>query len=230
MTSIGRAVEKAVKKAASPKKSRAKRQSDDVYNARRRYRRQAQRYLAKAEQSSGLERARYEAQARNATMQAMRTYGKGQPVQGQIKELAERLNITERTFAAQAFAKGAKGGGISATNLSRLIEQSYSALRGKEAKTRDDMARSILSTGNVGSRFYGGLVQVWDETEESRQHPNRAILEFFGAESIMDVLEELEAQGIDLYTPDENDDVYMSAQLKLQQYILKARRIRKNGE
>ena len=92
------------------------------------------------------------------------------------------------------------------------------------------MARDILSTGNVGSRFYGGLVQVWDETEESRQHPNRAILEFFGAESIMDVLEELEAQGIDLYTPDENDDVYKSAQLKLQQYILKTRRIREKND
>lgn len=209
--------------------ARAKRQSDDVYNARRRYRRQAERYLARAEKASGLERARYQAQARNATIKAMQTYARGQKPQGQVKALMERQGIGTGTIAAVSVAKGYKSGGIG-EGIRRLVNQSLSALVGKEQKTRDQMARDILSTGNVGSRFYGGLVQVWDETEESRQHPNRAILEFFGADSIMDVLEELEAQGIDLYTPDENDDFYKSAQLKLQQYILKTRRIRENDE
>ena len=198
--------------------ARAKRQSDDVYNARRRYRRQAERYLAKAEKASGLKRARYQAQARDATIKAAQTYAQGQKPQGQVKALMERQGIGSSTIAA-----------VSAAKVERLANQSLNALVGNREKTRDQMARDILSTGNVGSRFYGGLVQVWDETEESRRHPNRAILEFFGAESIMDVLEELEAQGIDLYTPDENDDVYKSVQLKLQQYILKIRRIRENG-
>lgn len=211
------------------KVARAKRQSDDVYNARRRYRRQAERYLAKVEEASGLERARYQAQARNATIKAAQTYARGQKPQGQVKALMERQGIGAGTIAAVSAAKGYKSGGIG-DGVRRLVNQSLSALVGKEQKTRDQMARDILSTGNVGSRFYGGLVQIWDETEESRQHPNRAILEFFGADSIMDVLEELEDQGIDLYTPDENDDVYKSAQLKLQQYILKTRRIRENDE
>ena len=209
--------------------ARAKRQSDDVYNARRRYRRQAERYLSKAEKASGLERARYQAQARNATIKAAQTYARGQKPQGQVKALMERQGIGTGVIAAVSAAKGYKSGGIG-EGVRRLVNQSLSALVGKDEKTRDQMARDILSTGNVGSRFYGGLVQVWDETEESRQHPNRAILEFFGADSIMDVLEELEAQGIDLYAPDENDDVYKSAQLKLQQYILKTRRIRENNE
>lgn len=209
--------------------ARDKRESDDVYNARRRYRRQAERYLAKAEKASGLERARYQAQARNATIKAAQTYARGQKPQGQVKVLMERQGIGTGTIAAVSAARGYKSGGID-EGVRRLVNQSLSALVGKEQKTRDQMARDILSTGNVGSRFYGGLVQVWDETEESRQHPNRAILEFFGADSIMDVLEELEAQGIDLYTPEENDDVYKSAQLKLQQYILKTRRIRENDE
>lgn len=208
--------------------ARAKRQSDDVYNARRRYRRQAERYLAKAEKASGLKRARYQAQARDATIKAAQTYAQGQKPQGQVKALMERQGIGSSTIAAVSAAKGYKSGGIGG-NVERLVNQSLNALVGNREKTRDQMARDILSTGNVGSRFYGGLVQVWDETEESRRHPNRAILEFFGAESIMDVLEKLEAQGIDLYTPDENDDVYKSVQLKLQQYILKTRRIRKNG-
>lgn len=209
--------------------ARAKRQSDDVYNARRRYRRQAERYLAKAEKASGLERARYQAQARNATIKAAQTYARGQKPQGQVKALMERQGIGAGTIAAVSAANGYKSGGIG-DGVRRLVNQSLSALVGKGQKTRDQMARDILSTGNVGSRFYGGLVQIWDETEESRQHPNRAILEFFGADSIMDVLEELEAQGIDLYTPDLNDDVYKSAQLKLQQYILKTRRIRESNE
>lgn len=195
--------------------ARARRQSDDVYNARRRYRRQAERYLAKAKKASGLEKARYQAQARNATIKAAQTYSKGQKPQGRVKALMDQQGI-------ETIAPGA--------NSERLVNQSLSALAGRESKSRDDMARSILSMGNVGSRFYGGLVQIWDETEESRQHPNRAILDFFGAESIMDVLEELEAQGIDLYSPDENDSVYKSVQLKLQQYILNTRRIRKNGK
>jgi hypothetical protein len=156
---------------------------------------------------------------------AAQTYAKGQKPQGQIKALMERQGIGTGTILAVSAAKGYKSGGTR-SSVERLVNQSLSALVGTGKKTRDQMARDILGTGNVGSRFYGGLVQVWDETEESRQHPNRAILDFFGAESIMDVIEKLEAQGIDLYTPDENDDVYMSAQLKLQQYILKARRIR----
>ena len=208
--------------------ARAKRESDNVYNARRRYRRQAERYLAKAEKASGIRKARYEAQARDATMKAAQLYTKGQKPQGQIKALMERQGIDRGTIAAVSAARGYKSGGIG-RSVGRLVDQSLNALVGSKPETRDQMARDILSTGNIGSRFYGGLVQVWDGTEESRRHPNRAILEFFGAESIMDVLEELEAQGIDLYTPDENDDVYKSVQLKLQQYILKTRRIRKNG-
>lgn len=208
--------------------ARAKRESDNVYNARRRYRRQAERYLAKAEKASGIEKARYEAQARDATMKAAQLYTKGQKPQGQIKALMERQGIDNGMLMAMSAARGYKSGGLG-RSVGRLVDQSLNALVGSKPETRDQMARGILSTGNVGSRFYGGLVQIWDETEESRKHPNRAILEFFGAESIMDVLEELEAQGIDLYTPDENDDVYKSVQLKLQQYILKTRRIRKNG-
>lgn len=208
--------------------ARAKRESDNVYNARRRYRRQAERYLAKAEKASGIRKARYEAQARDATIKASQLYAKGQKPQGQVKALMERQGIDSSTIAAVSAARGYKSGGIG-RSVERLVDQSLNALVGSKPETHDQMAHDILSTGNVGSRFYGGLVQVWDETEESRRHPNRAILEFFGAESIMDVLEKLEAQGIDLYTPDENDDVYKSVQLKLQQYILKTRRIRKNG-
>ena len=92
--------------------ARAKRDSDDVYNARRRYRRQAERYLAKAEKASGLERARYQAQARNATIKAAQTYARGQKPQGQVKALMERQGIGAGTIAAVSAATGYKSGGI----------------------------------------------------------------------------------------------------------------------
>lgn len=205
--------------------ARARKNSDDVYNARRRFRRQAERYLKKAESASGLTRARYEAQARNAVMNAMRTYSGGQKPQGQVKKLAERLEITQGTFAARAALKGAQAKSIRKSDLSKLIGKSFTALVGSSTKSRDEIAREILNTGNIGSRFYGGLVQIWDYSEESRQHPNQAILDFFDKESIMDVLEELEEQGINLYAPDENDDVYKSAQLQLQKFVLQTRRL-----
>ena len=199
--------------------AREKRVSDETYNARRRYRRQAERFIKKADESSGILKSRYEAQARNATINALSTYAKGQQPKGRVKQLTDMLGIDAKTVQQVAFAKGMQSGGVSTGLVSRLVQRSKQTL--VSAETRDEMAKEILSTGNVGSRFYGGLVDIWGDTPEHREHPNQPILEFFGTDSMMDVIEGLEAAGIDLYTPDENEDVYKSAQLALQQYILK---------
>lgn len=202
---------------------RKKRDSDETYNARRRYRRQAERFIKKADESSGILKSRYEAQARNATINALSTYAKGQQPKGRVKQLTDMLGIDAKTVQQVAFAKGMQSGGVSTGLVSRLVQRSRQTLA--SAETRDAMAREVLSTGNVGSRFYGGLVDIWGDTPEHREHPNQSILEFFGTDSMMDVIEDLEAEGIDLYTPDENEDVYKSAQLALQQYILKVKRV-----
>lgn len=202
---------------------REKRVSDETYNARRRYRRQAERFIKKADESSGILKSRYEAQARNATINALSTYAKGQQPKGRVKQLTDMLGIDAKTVQQVAFAKGMQSGGVSTGLVSRLVQRSKQTL--VSAETRDEMAKEILSTGNVGSRFYGGLVDIWGDTPEHREHPNQSILDFFGTDSMMDVIEDLEAEGIDLYTPDENEDVYKSAQLALQQYILKVKRV-----
>ena len=202
---------------------REKRDSDETYNARRRYRRQAERFIKKADESSGILKSRYEAQARNATINALSTYAKGQQPKGRVKQLTDMLGIDAKTVQQVAFAKGMQSGGVTTGLVSRLVQRSKQTLA--SAETRDAMAKEILSTGNVGSRFYGGLVDIWGDTPEHREHPNQSILDFFGTDSMMDVIEDLEAEGIDLYTPDENEDVYKSAQLALQQYILKVKRV-----
>lgn len=202
---------------------REKRDSDETYNARRRYRRQAERFIKKADKSSGILKSRYEAQARNATINALSTYAKGQQPKGRVKQLTDMLGIDAKTVQQVAFAKGMQSGGVTTGLVSRLVQRSKQTLA--SAETRDEMAKEILSTGNVGSRFYGGLVDIWGDTPEHREHPNQSILDFFGTDSMMDVIEDLEAEGIDLYTPDENEDIYKSAQLALQQYILKVKRV-----
>ena len=202
---------------------REKRDSDETYNARRRYRRQAERFIKNADESSGILKSRYEAQARNATINALSTYAKGQQPKGRVKQLTDMLGIDAKTVQQVAFAKGMQSSGVSTGLVSRLVQRSKQTLA--SAETRDEMAKEILSTGNIGSRFYGGLIDIWGDTPEHRRHPNQPILEFFGADSIMDVIEDLEAAGIDLYTPDENEDVYKSIQIALQQYILNVKRV-----
>lgn len=205
--------------------ARQRKASDDVYNARRRFRREAERAMRRAEGATGLEKARYEAQAKQAVGKALATYAPKSKDQGAVGKLAKQLGVTRGSVYAQAFGAGLKGakGGLSTANIAKAIEASYSTLS-STATSRDQMARDILSIGNVGSRFYGGLVDIWGKNEESRKHPNKAILEYFGKSSMMDVIEELERAGVDIYTAEENAKTYKSAQLKLQEYILTNRK------
>lgn len=198
--------------------SRPRKASDDVYNARRRFRRQAERYEKKAAMAMGVEKSRYLAQARAAIGKALETYQGKQKPQGAVKAAAQRLGVEALPVSMR------NAGKVRESELQRLMRQSRETLAsvGRKA-TRDQVAREILKTGNIGSRFYGGLVQVWDATEETRRHPDRAILDYFKADSIMDVLEDMEAAGIDIYSPIENDTEYKSIQLRVQKYILQSR-------
>lgn len=193
--------------------ARAKRASDETYNARRRYRRQAQRYLKKAESSTGATRSRYESLARRATEKAVATYAKGSKPQGQVGALADRLGVQQ-------------SGPVSNDALSELISSSRDALQGSQrGMSRADTAKDILS-GNVASRFYAGLIGVWGRTKETKQAPNKAILDYFGADSMLDVLEMLEQAGIDLYSPEPPEgDAYHTVALQIQHYVLASRRV-----
>ena len=187
----------------SNKKAREKRKSDEVYNARRRYRRQAERYLKQAEKTQGATSARYSALAKAQTEKALSTYAETSKPRGRLAEIAS------------AFQIGYKRAG----SLSGVIKESFAQLLNTKTTRREQMAKDLLATQSVGGRFFGGLSDIWTKDEDSRNAPIKPILEFFGAKDLMEVLEMLEEQGIDIYTPAENDDVYMSIQLKLQNYV-----------
>ncbi len=211
-----------IAKRSERKPPRKHKPSDDIYNARRRMTRAAERYAKKAETASGVEKSRYERLAQAQIEKSILTYQK-EPL-GKTAELAEKLGVTRKSALAGAFAKGFTGSNkLTQAQVTQVVKWSMESLTGKAQERRDTMAKEILKIDNIGSRFYGGLVDVWGGTEESRKHPNQAILEYFGANSIMDVLEKLEAAGIDIYTPTENSDTYKSIQVQVQDFILASR-------
>ena len=194
--------------------SRAKRQSDELYNARRRFRREAERYMKKAAGSKGATKSRYEAQAQQALKRAALTYDRFNSAKTQLASVATQLGIE----ASQL--KPAKQ--LNADRRAKAISKSYEALEGVKSLTsdRDMCAKAILSSGNIGSRFYGGFSEAWVTSEEGKANPNAAIAEFFGVEDVMAALEMLEAAGIDIYQASENFEFYKSVQLALQKFAL----------
>lgn len=190
--------------------ARARKRSDDVYNARRRFRRQAERYIKKANETAGVAKNRYESMARNALEKAIASYAGNKP-QGKIAQLAEKLNIT------QARVDIIRTNEIETKEYrENFITKSKSALfTSNKDKSRNDMAKDILSDKNVASAFYGGLSDIWANTEVGRENPNKAITEYYNVESIMDVIEMLENAGVDIYKPSENGDTYMGVALKI---------------
>lgn len=190
--------------------ARARKRSDDVYNARRRFRRQAERYIKKANETAGVAKSRYESMARNALEKAIASYAGNKP-QGKIAQLAEKLNITQARINIVRSDKA-----VTKEDRANFIIESRSALfKANKDKSRDDMAKNILSDKNVASAFYGGLSDIWANTEVGRENPNQAITEYYNVESIMDVIEMLENAGVDIYKPSENGDTYMDVALKI---------------
>lgn len=190
--------------------ARARKRSDDVYNARRRFRRQAERYLKKANETAGVAKNRYESMARNALEKAIASYAGNKP-QGRIAQLAEKLNITQARINIVRSEKA-----VTKEDRANFIVESKSALfTANKDKSRDDMAKGILSDKNVASAFYGGLSDIWANTEVGRENPNQAITEYYGVESIMDIIEMLENAGVDIYKSSENENTYIDIALKI---------------
>lgn len=174
--------------------ARKKRAGDIVYNARRRYARQAERYERQSRTSSGIEASRYEKLAQTALEKAMRLYD--DPAKAAknttISRLASALN--PRTSSKPA----------SDALRQRLIRESTSATVGAfsdDESRREEEAR-ILLQGSVGQRLYAALSEVWGDVDYSSR--DQAIMDAFGASSMADVLDAIAAAGIDIYSNDES--------------------------
>lgn len=180
-----------------------KTKSDEEYNARRRYRRAAERAMKQAERASGVAKARFEALARENIRKAESTY-KARPKKGAQVTEAMREKI---------------GGDFQPTlnERARALEESESALAG--AQSAKKMAQDLLSTENIRSRFYGGLVEIW----RGRSDRNQALYEFFGTDDMSLIMAYVETVAPGIYDLEgDSSSIYDKAKLLLQQYVARS--------
>lgn len=169
--------------------ARRRKASDDVYNARRRFAREAQRYEKKASQAKGMEAERYRTLARTSLEKSIALYDDPKKISGNstIRNLTQKLN--PRILS----------GKISDARKKSLQQQSLRSLEGSKA---DDQARreyeaDAIMSSDAGARIYAGLVSIWEDFDYGER--DTAILDYFDADSMADVLEAIEESGIDLY-------------------------------
>lgn len=178
--------------------SRAMKAGDLAWNARRRYARQAERYAKQAKGASGIEKSRLENLASSALEKALQTYeDPSKAKSSMITNLAKELDVRIPTRKP------------SEKRRSKAIEESEelaleSSLSDDETR-RELEAQSILSS-DIGNRIYGALVDIWKDSDYADR--NQAIMDYFGAENMADVLQAIEDAGIDLYVDPESMERY----------------------
>lgn len=191
--------------------ARAKRAGDTARNARRRFVRQGKRYLQKADQAIGAAKSRYQALAQDALEQAVSLYGEGfdkAKAEKPIRELAQELGVDINTISPTQ-------------NKLETISESFEALAkpiqdSGSQSLRDREARALLRQGNIKNRFYAGLIDIWEGLPPAER--DAAILEHFGASSLMDVIEELESANVDIFSAPSSDEMYETGKLKVARY------------
>lgn len=195
---------------------------DAQYNARRREYRAAQRYLKKAEQTTGAASAKNRALAKTHFERALETYDPAQKqnFSSSIINLAAEFGID---------IQGQRSEFITSNEARRkkAIERSVSALKKMPAEQREQEARDLIGNKEIGRRILGGLVDIWRDSvkkgnsaAENRQAIEKAIFEYFGTNSWADVLERLEQRmGNEMFSIASDLEIYDVVRIGLQKHI-----------
>ena len=219
-----------------PKPPRKRKSSDENYNARRRYLRNAERYLSKADATIGAEASRYKALAREFTAKAAELYTRNADIErsGAFNKLSERLGIN-----VSEFMQGREQTEREKRREETLIRESRETTLpdGGRGMTRADIikfrreqeAQAILNS-DVGARIYAGTVEIWTDEmpdasgditrRKSVEDINQAIMDYFGMSSMMDVIELLEEKtGISLFSNPESMEKYDLVTLAISRHV-----------
>lgn len=207
-------------KAASTaaKAARAKKASDEVYNARRRYTRKAERYMKQADSSYGASRERYIELAKREAEKALSTYEKEPSFQKLSKGLQRVALETDAQFAKPA----------NDAQRQKLISRSKRALESNIQDRREYEGRAIMSS-SIGSRIIAALEPVWRDyaivnpetgkTEIDWSAASNAIFEHMSQQTgksindwlgVVEAFEQNPEIGADLYKDPKNDIRYDS--------------------
>lgn len=171
--------------------------SDDAYNARRRYYRQAQRYERQAAKASTpTEAGRLRKLGARALENAINTYEDPTKarVSRPIAELQKSLQV-EKPLRKPS------------ENYKQLIideSKKKATVKGMTDFERRETEASEILTGAIGRRVFGATSEIWKDAEDRED----AILKYFGVASMMDVIEAIEDAGIDLYSDPESEQKY----------------------
>lgn len=197
--------------------------SDEAYNARRRYYRSAERYLDKAENSSGETAARYRTLARVDLENALDTYDPNAPKQKMsknIRDAASKLGID----VDKRRSRYKSNDDIRRKNL---INKSTDTLEGKlndPEERRQREASAIFSNPATGRRILGATVDIWRDaaTDSTTGRIDRkrilpALYSYFNVNNLADLLDKIESfVGEKFYEPDdENDEIYRYVKLTI---------------
>ena len=127
--------------------------SDDATNARKRYTRQAERYIKRAESSMGPARERYMELAKRSTEKAIGTYERVPKTSKMAKGLQRAVLLTNAQNPEQETLKRQR---------EKLISESDKALEGSIQDRRQYESRAIMSS-SIGSRIIASFEPIWRE-------------------------------------------------------------------
>lgn len=213
--------------------ARAKRPTGDLANtARKRYYRDAERYLRQAENSTGATAARYRSMAQKRLSEALNTYTKSttqnfaKPIQNIANKLGVDLNVARDKIRSRS-AKQEK------QIRSRAIDETQSlyALRSSQdpETLRQNEARALFNSP-IGSRIIGGTVDIWQEkatitlpdgtTKIDKSKILPALFDYFEVDNLADLIDAIEnMSGEDLYRSPDDEAFYESVKITIQTAI-----------
>lgn len=211
---------------------KTRRPGDAATNARKRYTRQANRYLRDSEKATDpTEQARLQTLARSAAEKALATFEKQVPFSKMRKDLQEVALRTGAEFAPKQSKSVRERIIREDATESTLLYKTVDGKRVKRSKgeLKEIEAKSIMST-SVGSRIFASLEDVWrparrkksdeDGYTIDRAEAERLIFDKLGVSSWADVIEKFQdAFGDELFAEPENriryDEIVTSAAEKL---------------
>lgn len=206
-----------IKQGSSNVGARKAKSGDVSYNARRRYAREANRYLDRADATTNAnERERLTFLAKQSAEKAMSIYEKKPSFAKLPKGLKE---VAVRT--------GAEFRDLTQAQRSELVEKSKRSLETRKADRRDYEGKAIMKT-SVGSRIMASLEPIWGEFSyigddgkrridwksaeaeifaKLSEETGREITDWMG---VIEAFQDNPQIGQDLYADPENDQRYDS--------------------
>lgn len=171
--------------------ARAPKAADELRNARRRFAREADRYIKEANKYTGAVKDRYETLAKRSLNKALSTYSENYPASKYSKDIKNLIDNLDSSTLSKVRRGDVQG----------LIKESFSSLQSADIDRRAEEADRIMSS-SAGSRIYGATTNIWAKVGEdgkltdrySYRERNKALMDYFGVDDMMGVIEKFEEE------------------------------------